>query len=156
MSKPTYPQNSMLKSAGFSLVELMVTVAIIAIVAGLTFGNMNTASYRLKSKAKILTGNMQRAKLEAVKKNVNVSLKFDRDGDGNADHGYDIVDAGGNQILSVNNANISFSPTILTITFTPMGTCNAGNITLVSNGTSEPEYKITFNNLGRVKFEKTK
>ncbi len=143
-------------AAGFTLVELMVTVAIMAIIAGLTFGNMNTASYRLKSKTKILIGSLQRARLEAVKKNANVSIKFDRDGDGNADHGYDIVDALGNQIISVNNKSITFTPTNLTITFTPIGTCNAGNITLVSNGTSEPEYKITFNNVGRVKFAKTK
>jgi len=85
MSKPTYPQNSMLKSAGFTLVELMVTVAIIALVAGFTFGNMNTASYRLKSTAKTLKANMQKARLLAVKENCPVYVDFDLDNDGGSD-----------------------------------------------------------------------
>ena len=88
MPKPIYPQNLKLKSAGFTLVELMVTVAIIAIVAGLTFGNMNTASYRLKSTAKTLKANMQKARLLAVKENCRVYVDFDFDGDGTIDSGY--------------------------------------------------------------------
>ena len=149
-------QKSRLKFAGFTLVELMVTVAIMAIIAGLTFGNMNTASYKLKTTAKILSGNMQRARLEAVKRNVDVSVGFDRDGDGTLDQGYyNLTDASGNQILAVNDNKVTFIPSMISITFTPQGTCSAANIKMVTNGTTKPEYKVTTNNIGRVKFEKT-
>lgn len=90
MTKRNRPPNSRLKSAGFTLVELMVTVAIIAIVAGLTFGNMNTASYRLKTTAKTVNGEMQRARLLAVKENCPVYVDFDFDDDGNIDSGFTI------------------------------------------------------------------
>ncbi|MCD6151159.1 MAG: prepilin-type N-terminal cleavage/methylation domain-containing protein, partial [Deltaproteobacteria bacterium] len=85
MSKPIYPQNSKLESAGFTLVELMVTVAIMAIIAGLTFGNLNSTSYRLKSTAKTLKANMQKARLLAVKENCPVYVDFDLDNGGGSD-----------------------------------------------------------------------
>jgi len=88
MPKPTHPQKIKRKSAGFTLVELMVTVSIIAIVAGLTFGNMNSASYRLKSAAKTLKANMQKARLLAVKENCRVYVDFDFNGDGTVDSRY--------------------------------------------------------------------
>jgi len=64
-------------NAGFTLVELMVTVGVIAIVAGLTFGNLNSTSYRLKGTAKTLKANMQKARLLAVKENCPVYVDFD-------------------------------------------------------------------------------
>ena len=76
------------KSAGFTLVELMVTVAIMAIIAGLTFGNMNTASYKLKSAAKTLKANMQKARLLAVKENCPVYVDFDFNDDSTIDDSY--------------------------------------------------------------------
>ena len=88
MSKPIYPQNSKLESAGFTLVELMVTMAIMAIIAGLTFGNLNSTSNKLKSSARTLQAKMQQAKLMAVKENCNVFVDFDLDGDNAIDSFY--------------------------------------------------------------------
>ncbi len=68
--------------AGYTLIELMVTVAIIALVAGFTFGELNTSSYRLKSVARTLKANMQKARLLAVKENCPVYVDFDFDGTG--------------------------------------------------------------------------
>jgi prepilin-type N-terminal cleavage/methylation domain-containing protein len=74
--------------AGFTIVELMVTVAVIAIIAGLTFGNMNTAGYKLKTAARTLKAKMQQARLLAVKENCPVYLDFDFNDDSTLDHGY--------------------------------------------------------------------
>ncbi|MCK4378941.1 MAG: GspH/FimT family pseudopilin [Deltaproteobacteria bacterium] len=88
MSKLMHQQNSKLESAGFTLVELMVTVAIMAIIAGFTFGNLNSTSYKLKSSARTLQAKMQQAKLLAVKENCNVFVDFDLDGDSTIDSFY--------------------------------------------------------------------
>jgi len=66
----------------------MVTVAIMAIIAGLTFGNLNSTSYRLKSTAKTLKANMQKARLLAVKENCRVYVDFDFNGDSTIDSSY--------------------------------------------------------------------
>ncbi len=77
-------------TAGFTLVELMVTVAIIALVAGFTFAELNTDSYRLKTTARTLKGNMQKARLLAVKDSCPVYVDFDFDDSNSADNGYTI------------------------------------------------------------------
>jgi|GEM_PF-1241567 prepilin-type N-terminal cleavage/methylation domain-containing protein len=88
MPKFTFSHKITLKSAGFTLVELMVTVAIMAIIAAFTFGNMNSTGYKLKSAAKTLKANMQKARLLAVKENCRVYIDFDFNGDGTIDSSY--------------------------------------------------------------------
>ncbi len=63
--------------AGFSLVELMVVVAIIAVIGAIAVPNMSPANARLKQAARELYGNMQRARMEAIKSNQNVGIVFD-------------------------------------------------------------------------------
>jgi len=155
MSKFTHPQKMKLKSAGFTLVELMVTVGVIAIIAAFTFGNLNTASYRLKSCAHTLKSHMTQAKFEAVKSDLNVKVKINATSDG-----YIItsLDSAGNVVNTINTTKYTdkFSFSGSDITFTPRGTANSGSITIVNKGTTNPEYTIFVNNIGRIRLEKTK
>ena len=104
-----------LKSTGFTLVELMVTVAIMAIIAAFTFGNLNSVSYRLKSTAKTLKANMQKARLLAVKENCRVYVDFDLDNNGGSDgtiNSYyclwkDIDNGGTFDMLDANNNTVT-------------------------------------------------
>jgi len=64
-------------SRGFSLLEMMITVAIILIVAALTVPTIMTQVYsvRLKYSATDLSGLLQRARMEAVRKNTFYSVQ---------------------------------------------------------------------------------
>jgi len=70
---------------GFTLVELMVVIAIIAIVAGFTFAELNSDSYRLKTAARTLKASLQKARLLSVKNSCPVYVDFDLDADGGSD-----------------------------------------------------------------------
>jgi type IV fimbrial biogenesis protein FimT len=70
------------KQSGFSLIEVMVVVAIFAIVAGVSAPNLQRwmRNYRLKSAVMDLHSNMQLAKLNAVKENRQWKIQFNASG----------------------------------------------------------------------------
>ena len=70
------------KQSGFSLIEVMVVLAILAIVAGASAPNLQRwmRNYRLKSAVMDLHSNMQLAKLNAVKENRQWKIQFNASG----------------------------------------------------------------------------
>ena len=88
IKKNQLPKKKSTAEKGFTLVELMVVVAITAIIAGFTVAEINSTSYKLKSAARTLRAKMQKAKLLAVKENCNVYVDFDLDGGGTIDSFY--------------------------------------------------------------------
>ncbi|EKD35591.1 MAG: hypothetical protein ACD_75C01850G0002 [uncultured bacterium] len=64
--------------SGFTLVETMIVIVIIAILASIAFPAMSTwiPNYKLKAAAQELHASMQRAKAMAVKSNRNVGMEF--------------------------------------------------------------------------------
>ena len=74
---------------GFTLVELMVVVAITALIAGFTMAEINSTSHKLKGAARTLRAKMQQAKLLAVKENCYTYIDFDLNpADGKIDQSY--------------------------------------------------------------------
>ena len=63
---------------GFTLMEVIIVIALIATVSAITIPNIvgMMPDYRLKSAAHDLFSNFQKAKLEAVKRNINTAISF--------------------------------------------------------------------------------
>jgi len=71
------------KNSGFTLIELMVTIAIIAIVSAIAIpGYMSwLPNYRLRSAVLDLEGNIQWTRLQAIKRNQTWAVLFDQPND---------------------------------------------------------------------------
>ena len=69
----------MRKESGFTLIELMVAITIVSIIVAIAVPSWNRwiPSYRLKRATRDVFSSFQQAKLEAVRRNVNVILIFD-------------------------------------------------------------------------------
>lgn len=77
-----------LSPRGFSLVELMVVVAILGILAAAVGMYVNTAGTKLRSFAFNLGSRFKQAKFEAIKRGRDVYIDFDFDDDGLVDNGF--------------------------------------------------------------------
>ena len=69
----------MRKNAGFTLTEIMVTIAIIAIFASLAVPNFIgwLPNYRLRSGAEDIQSTLQLARVTAIKRNATATVSFD-------------------------------------------------------------------------------
>ncbi|WP_163336834.1 GspH/FimT family protein [Desulfopila sp. IMCC35008] len=75
-------KNTHKRSGGFSLIELVVIIAIIGVIAAIAVPSLlsNLPNIRLKSAARDLYSNMQKARMGAIKENTKWAIKFDSDG----------------------------------------------------------------------------
>lgn len=69
----------MRNNSGFTLTELMVTIAVVAILASLAIPNFVAwlPNYRLQSGAEEIQSTLQLARITAIKQNATVTVAFD-------------------------------------------------------------------------------
>lgn len=72
----------MKKQSGFTVVEMLVTIALLSTVAIIAIPNFISwlPDYRLRSASQDLLSNFQKAKLTAIKRNVNTAVCFSSSG----------------------------------------------------------------------------
>ncbi|WP_299978201.1 GspH/FimT family pseudopilin [Desulfobacula sp.] len=66
------------RNSGFTLIEVMIVIGMIGILSAISIPSAMKwlPNYRLKAAARDLYSNMQKAKVEAVKRNTDVLIKF--------------------------------------------------------------------------------
>ena len=109
------------KSPGFTVVELLVTIAIIALVSAIAVPHFIgwLPDYRLRAAAHDLFSNFQKAKLTAVKRNVNTTVCFHGSGyvmfvDTDIDFEKDSVEETVTQVDWEDYKSISVNPAAIT------------------------------------------
>lgn len=126
LSNSSYNNNH---SAGFTLIELMVTIAVLAIIVSIAAPNISTqlAQNQINSTSNIVLTSISRAKTESAIKRSNIVWSYD-----DTDHQIILVNQGAT-IVSYDlntNSTLTFTPT----TLTTFETNKEGNIRTISGG----------------------
>ena len=150
------------KKRGFTLVELMIVIAVIAIISAIAAPNFTTymAQRRLNGAARMVMSDLMAARQKAVTQNNQFRVIFsgnqytildDDDNDGSAD---------GGEITEVRNIQTDYyDVTISAVTanpiFYPRGTASGTKVTLTSTRTGDNKYVKVATISGRVMIDDT-
>lgn len=150
------------KEAGFTLVELMVSIVVLAILTGIAIPSFMTLmpGMRLNGAARQVMGDLMAARMKAVKLNQRTKVYFDNSSQyricNDADNDGIVVAGEGDVIdrnIQANYHDVSFaSGTPPNPVFSPRGTATNRTITLEqTSGGSTKTKIITISIAGRVK-----
>ena len=143
---------------GFTLIELMVTVAIVAVLATLSVAGYSRLieSSRLTTAANDIKGDLQLAKLTAVRRHVSVLAYFD-DGAG-ASGGYTLsVNTKDGEVILTRTMHTKVELTGVTnpIAFNTMGIATSPGRVQVKTVDNSKYKRITVSAAGNVKLERS-
>ena len=104
----------MRKDSGFTILELMVVIAILAIMAGIAIPNMIPwpAKHRMSAAAREIYSAMQYTRLRAVKEKANIVITFNSAGSGATDTYSVFIDDGRGGGTAKDNIQDGTEPTI--------------------------------------------
>ncbi len=146
-----------IKQSGFTLIEMMIVIAILAIFAGIAVPNFLSylPKHRLNGAARQVMGDLMAARMKAVKENTTVTVAWD------SDHAYKISTASENKTMniwpnyrdvkigSVSGGSFS-SNSFSSINFLSRGTIQPGGGSIGLTNSTDSK-KVTVSIAGRVK-----
>ena len=131
---------------GFTLIELMVTVAVLGIIVSIAAPSMNLqfANMRIKSTTEALENALKEAKVESVIHRQDVVVSYNNNG---ATEGS--ISVGSIRTYSYDaNSTISEAANLTSVTFRPSKTASSSvTYTICDSNTSATSRQITVNNL---------
>ena len=154
---------------GFSLVELMVVIAIIGIIAAISSLNLVTGlpKYRLKRASRNITSRLREARSKAIKTNSTVIVQFDTDKNSYSINGKIYPDKGENTKnalssyygsgLSFDRGNYKAGSSVTfhgkRVTFNSRGICPSLGSIYVSNNEGDVN-KIAISRAGKIRLSR--
>lgn len=175
--KPLTPARAGRSENGFTLIEMMVVTGIVAILAAIAFGSLQTQLPRARTKAaaRALRSDLQKAKLEAVKRNTDCLVVFTVAAGNNSgscvtcidDNGDTLCNAADDTIITeldfgdyddaaLSNENFSGNPFVFNSRGIPKQTTGAMCAgTAVVNCTSDANYSrsVVMSSVGRIRID---
>jgi prepilin-type N-terminal cleavage/methylation domain-containing protein len=148
-------EKNILKPRGFTLVELVITMMIITIVAGIAFPAIQkyAVQRRLKAAARDIIGDFANAKARAMSENVDYEIVI------NGNNTYSIRPAGGAVLETKSPSKFASDIQVSSnypggvITFQTRGTSNAGRIELTNAQGSKATITTTITGRSYVDFD---
>ncbi|WP_379543668.1 MULTISPECIES: pilus assembly FimT family protein [Psychrobacter] len=145
-------------SSGFTLIELMVTITVLAIIAGIAAPNISTqlADQRVKSTAATIANALKEAKVESILRRQNITVLYDT----STTPSKIVLQANGTSISSYNLNRQSavtqqISPaTVTNIVFRPSKSIDGGATVVYtvcdSGSTSESPKQVSLTSIANV------
>ena len=151
------------KQSGFTLIEMMIVIAILGIFAGIAIPNYLSymPKHRLNGAARQVMGDLMLARMQAVSQNNEFMVFFDLSinnheytilDDDNNDGNIDVGEWTQTKDIQSEYSNVTFSNVTADPIFRPRGTATGATITLINPAVSTP-VNIAVAMTGRVKIE---
>jgi len=143
---------------GFSLIELLVGLAVIGVLFGLAVPAFNTMinNFQIRTAAEAMISGLQTAKNEAVRRNAVVRFQLVNSLDAECD----VTGSGPHWIISRNDVTAKCNIAEVTAYLEPNDTAlpqalqkrfaDTGSATIAATSAGAPAGSVVFNNLGRV------
>lgn len=140
-----------LKQSGFTLIELMVTIAVLAIIVSIAAPNISTqlANQRVKSTTATLENALKEAKAESVIRRQDIVLSYNNTSDPR------VITLTGEDASTIANYNYSDQSTItsvpLNVTFEPSKRVTATiTYTICDNNRDVNSRQVTVSNIANI------
>ena len=145
------PQKLRTTSSGFTLIELMVTIAVMAIIAGIAAPSISNqlANQRVKSTAATLENALKEAKVESIIRRREVKLTYN-----NNNNVIEIKDDNSNDIASYKyDKNSEIKSTNIEMKFKPNKTSINKTYIICDSNSAVNSRKISITKLGVISSE---
>lgn len=140
----------MKQTKGFTMIELIVTLAVLAILIGIAIPSYNSLMprYRLSGAARQVATDLMKARMLAVKLSTNVTVAFN-----SSTASYTISGGSYSETFNIKSkySGVELSSTVTPVVFHPRGTLTNANPVTVTLTNSSGSKQVEVNIAGRVK-----